>query len=178
MGMQVGFMADTGDAYWFADHDASVEWSLQQRETPHDCGLRLRTGETTFDPTWELDLTTRTGGASAVAAVPAGGSSIWVKVFDETASPAPLPLPEVDWTLQAWRWGLLDVESNDPVRLEADSALVVYFGPPLEVDGRSFSPATTFSELGDETTLVELSDSGVQERMRVQGELRKVVRLR
>src|SRR5690606_23551626 len=50
MGMQVGFMADSGNAYWFADHDASMEWSVQMRPGPHDCALRLRAGETTFDP--------------------------------------------------------------------------------------------------------------------------------
>jgi hypothetical protein len=178
MGMQVGFMADNGNAYWFSDPDASVEWSLQNRETPHDCALRLRPGETTFDRTWELDLTTRTGGVSAVASVPGGGSSVWVKVFEEGAAPEPIPTTEVDWTLKAWRWSRLDVESNAPVEPDGDAALVVYYGPPIEVDGRSFSPATTFSDAGDETVLVELADSGISERMRVQGELRKVVRLR
>lgn len=178
MGMQVGFMADSGDAYWFADHDASMEWSLQGREAPHDCALRLRAGETTFDPEWQLDLTTRTGGVSAVASVPAGGSSVWMKVFEPSALPGPVPLEEIDYTLKAWRWGLLDVESPDPVQMSPDSELVVYYGPPIEVDGRRYSPSTTFSELGDETTLVELTPSGILDRVTVQGELRKVARLR
>lgn len=178
MGMQVGFLADSGDAYWFADHDASMEWSVQAREAPHDCALRLRAGATRFDPEWQLDLTSRTGGVSAVASVPAGGSSVWMKVFDPAAVPEPVPVEEIDYTLKAWRWGLLDVESAGPVQMSPDSELVVYYGPPIEVDGRRFSPSTTFSELGDETTLVELTPSGPLNRVTVRGELRKVARLR
>jgi len=33
------------------------------------------------------------------------------------------------------------------------------------VGARSFSPATTFSDVGDETTLVEFTDTGIIERM-------------
>jgi hypothetical protein len=178
MGMQFGFMADSGNAYWFSDHDASMEWSVQGRAAPHDCALRLAPGASTFDTEWELDLTTRAGGASAVASVPAGGSSVWVKVFEPEAVGQPLPLETVDYTLRVWRWGTLDVESEAPVALDMASDRVVYYGPPLEVDGRHFSPATTFSENGDETALLELSESGVSERLRVRGELRKVFRLR
>jgi hypothetical protein len=178
MGMQVGFRADSGDAYWFADHDASMEWSVQQRNAPHDCALRLRAGETTFDPSWELDLTTRTGGVSAVGSVPAGGSSIWVKAFEPAAMREPIPVETIDYTLKVWRWGLLDVESDTPVQLQADAELVVYYGPHIQIDDRRFSPATTFSDLGDETTLVELTSNGIVPRMTVPGELRKVARLR
>jgi hypothetical protein len=178
MGMQVGFMAASGDAYWFSDHDASMEWSVQGRQGPHDCALRLRAGESSFDPTWELDLTSRTNGVSAVASVPADGSNVWVKVFEPTAMPEPFPVEEVDYTLKAWRWGLLDVEADSPVQLDTESELVVYYGPSIEVDERRFSPTTTFSELGDTTTLVELTPAGPEPRMQVQGELRKVFRLR
>jgi hypothetical protein len=178
MGMQFGFLADSGHAYWFADHDASMEWSVQQRAAPHDCALRLRAGESAFDPGWELDLTARTGGRSAVASVPASGSSVWVKVFEPSAVSEPIPVSEIDYTLKAWRWGLLDVESDAPVALDAVSDLVVYYGPPLAVDDRRFAPVTTFSELGDETDLLELSEAGITPRIRVRGELRKVFRLR
>lgn len=176
MGMQIGFATDSGDAYWFADIDASVEWTYQRRDAPHDCALRLRAGETTFDPSWELDLTTRTGGVSAVAGVPAGDSKIWVKVFEPEAFSGNIPTLEIDWGLEAWRWGLLDVESEAPVALERDADLVVYYGYPIVVDGRSFSP-TSNSDF-TETTLTELTDTGVVERAHVRGELRKIFRLR
>jgi hypothetical protein len=140
--------------------------------------LRLRAGESSFDAEWALDLTNRTGGRSAVASVAAGGSRVWVKVFEPAAVAEPIPVREIDDTLKAWRWGMLDVESDEPVVLDTSSDLVIYYGPPIEVDGRKFSPATTFSELGDETALMELSATGITERFRVRGELRKVLRLR
>lgn len=176
MGMQIGFLADSGDAYWFSDHDASVEWTYQRRAAPHDCALRLRAGETAFDPQWELDLTTRTGGVSAVAAVPAGGAKIWMKVFDSAAFTGTIPMQEIDWGLQVWRWGLLDVESSDAIQLNPAARLVVSYGYPIEVDGRSFSPVSNSDY--SETTLIELAEAGIEERIHVQGELRKIVRLR
>ena len=36
----------------------------------------------------------------------------------------------------------------------------------------------TFSDAGDETALLELTPSGIQEKLRVRGELRKIFRLR
>ena len=87
----------------------------------------------------------------------------------------------MDWSLGSlptWRWGLLDVTSDEPVQLDTRAELTVYYGPPIIVDGRRFSPSTTYSELGDETTLLELTDSGVADRVRVPGELRKIFRVR
>jgi hypothetical protein len=176
MGMQIGFETDAGNAYWFSDFDASVEWTYQRRDTPHDCALRLRAGESTFDPTWELDLTTRAGGVSAIAAVPARDSEIWVKVFEPTAFSGTIPVEEIDWGLQAWRWGLLDVESNAPAKLDPTAELVVSYGYPIVVDGRSFSPVANTDYT--ETTLIELTDTSVVKRAHVQGELRKIFRLR
>jgi hypothetical protein len=176
MGMQIGFKTEAGDAYWFSDHDASVEWQYQQRDAPHDCSLRLRAGESTFDPTWELDLTSRAGGVSAIAAVPAADSKIWVKVFEPAAFSATVPVQEIDWGLEVWRWGLLDVESDAPIALTQEADLVVSYGFPVVVDGRSFSPVANSDY--SETTLTELTDSSVVERARVQGELRKIFRLR
>ena len=92
--------------------------------------------------------------------------------------PKPVPVAEIDWTVKAWRWGHLDVEGDGPVTLDTQSPLVVSYGAPIVVDGRSFSPATTFSDAGDVTTLVEITPAGVRDRAIVRGELRKVARLR
>ena len=176
MGLQVGFLADSGHAYWFSDHDASVEWTYQRRDAPHDCALRLRAGDVTFDASWELDLTERTNGVSAIAAVPAGGSRIWMKVIEPAAFGGAVPVDEIDWGLEAWRWGLLDVESDDAVQLDQQAGLVVSYGYPIVVDGRAFSPVANSDYSA--TTLTELTASGVIERMQVRGELRKIFRLR
>jgi hypothetical protein len=176
MGLQVGFLAESGHAYWFSDHDASVEWTYQRRDAPHDCALRLRADETKLDPAWELDLTERTGGVSAVAAAPAGGSKVWVKVFEPAAFDGSVPVAEIDWGLEAWRWGVLDVESDEPVTLDEASDLVVSYGYPIVLQGRAFSPVANSDY--SRSKLTELTDSGVKELMSVQGELRKIFRLR
>jgi hypothetical protein len=176
MGLQVGFLADSGHAYWFSDHDASVEWTYQQRDAPHDCALRLRAGESTFDPEWELDLTKRAAGVSAIAAAPAGGSKIWVKVFEQAAFGGTVPVDEIPWGLPAWRWGALDVESDEPVDLDEDADLVVFYGYPIAFEGRAFSPVV--NEDFSRSTLIELAEGGIMERMTVQGTLRKIFRLR
>lgn len=76
---------------------------------------------------------------SAVAAVPAGGSKTWVKVF-EPAFTGTVSVEAIDWGIEAWRWGRLDVESDAPVELDFESDLVVSSGYPIAVDGRAFSP--------------------------------------
>lgn len=175
-GAMVGMQADDGTAYWFSDLWNSMEWQFLGTDVPHDCALRLNAADTTFDDEWELDLTTRTDGVAALAGVPAGDTEIWVKVFEESAVQGQLPADEVDWGAKAWRWGLLDVASEAGVALDESSDLVVYYGEPIVVDARAFSPAS--NEDFTETTLIELTRSGAKERLVVEGELRKVVRLR
>lgn len=178
MGMEVALLAENGDAYWFSDPQASVEWSISGMDGPRDCGLRVLAGESTFDPNWELDLTARTGSLSAIASVPTADSKIWVKVFEESAMTEPLPVPidDVNWGWPVWRWALLDVTGDEPVVPDNNADLVAYYGDAILVDGRSFSPASnsTFTA----TTLMELTEDGFVERMTVSGELRGIVKLR
>lgn len=175
MGLDVGFVANNGDAYWFSAQTASVFWTMQQRDTPHDCVLRLRAGETTFDETWELDLTSRTGGVSAIASFPAGDSTIWMKVFDESEMTETIPMQEVDWGLKVWRWALLDVATDTPIELIEDEEPVVSFGAAIVLGNRSFTASVNSDGT---TTLLELSQLGIDERMHVQGELRKIIELK
>jgi hypothetical protein len=121
----------------------SYSWTYQQRQAPHDCALRLRAGEVTFDADWELDLTQRAGGVAAIASVPAGGSSIWMKVFEPSAFSGVVPVAEIDWGLEAWRWGLLDVESDDPIRLDQQADLVSPTGTRSSWTGALSRPSQT-----------------------------------
>jgi hypothetical protein len=54
--------------------------------------------------------------------------------------------------------------------------LVAYYGDPISVDGRSFTPAS--NDVFSETTLLELTLAGIVGRLQVRGELREIVRLR
>lgn len=176
MGMKVGFMANSGDAYWFSDPQPAMVRSLLEADIPRDCAMRLPAGETAFDPSWYLDLSSRSGGVAVVASVPAGDSKIWVKSFVASAVTESIPVDQIDWGVLAWRWGLLDVESDVMIEPDNDADLIGYFGTALLIDGRSYIPASndTFTE----TTLLELTTQGFRERLHVQGELRMIVKLR
>ena len=149
---------------------------MQNVEGPHDCALRLKAGETSFDEDWELDLTSKTGGVSAIASTPIDGSKIWMKIFEEDAMPESVPVEEIDWGWPVWQWALLDLDGDEQVVSDESAPLVAYYGDYIELDGRTFSPSS--NDDFTETTLVEVSDSGFESRMVVQGELRNVVKLR
>jgi hypothetical protein len=141
-----------------------------------DCALRLLPGETTFDPSWELDTASRTGGAS-VAVLQGGDSTMWFRVFDESAVELPVPADyQTMDTALAWQWYSLDVESeqaavrNDERPLSSVGALGMF------VDGRAFTTVEN-ADYG-EATLLELTASGFIERTTVRGVIDDVARVR
>lgn len=123
-GMYIGLQTDSGDTYWFT-YTSNVLARRDYGGTVKDCGLRLRAGETTFDPTWELDIAARTGGASGVATLYGGGSTVWVRVLDESLTgglPSPADYTSLD-TAPAWSWYSLDPPSRWRSRRRELSAL-------------------------------------------------------
>src|SRR5688572_16742323 len=88
--------------------------SLGSDATIRNCALRVRAGESSFDSGSSLDLTTRTQGWPALAAVPAGGSRLWLRVLDEDDLPVPSGATARDVeSIQGWQWYLLDLESAE-----------------------------------------------------------------
>jgi len=61
-------------------------------------------------------------------------------------------------------------------RLRVPGGGLLALGNPIAVAGRSFTPAS--NEDFSDTTLLDLTPSGIVERLRVRGEWREVVRLR
>lgn len=102
-----------------------MEWSLAGIDGPLDCGLRVLVGEFTFDPDWELDLTARTGGLSAIASVPVSNSSTWVMVLEESAMPEPLPVAadNINWGWSVWRRALLEGAGDQSVVPDTEAEL-------------------------------------------------------
>jgi hypothetical protein len=168
----------SGDTYWFSDqYNTYARRGYGPENGVPDCALRLRAGATTFDPTWELDTGSRTGGAPALAVLQGGASSMWLRVFDESAVELPVPADfETIDTALGWQWYLLDVESeapavrNDQRPISSASAIGMY------VDGRSFT--TVENEDYSETILLELTDEGFVERMTARGVIDEVARVR
>jgi hypothetical protein len=166
-----------GDAYWFSDSYNTFARRGYGNGVP-DCGLRLLAGETTFDPTFALDITARTGGAAAVPVLRASDTQVWLRVLDE-ASAGELPVPADFGTLdstQAWQWHLLDLASDAPAVRNDDRPLASAGALGMAVDGRSFTAIGNADD--SETTLLEITPAGFIERGTFQGIIDDIVRVR
>ncbi|MEY2936545.1 MAG: hypothetical protein RL033_7294 [Pseudomonadota bacterium] len=176
-GLSVGLLAESGDMYWFSTRVTTWWRADPTAPGPHDCALRVRAGETTFDPSWELDVTTRTNGWPSVATVPAGGSKLWLRVLEESEVPVPEDAtPDVVEELQGWQWYLLDVASNEPAVRNGERPLGSYYAYGFRVDGHTYT--TENDEDYTESTLLELSDEGFVAGATVQGTVRGLARLK
>jgi hypothetical protein len=175
--MLASLSTKAGDTYWFSDmfNTFARRGYGEDRGVP-DCALRLKAGETTFDPNWELDTQSRTGGPS-FAVLQGGDSTMWFRVFDESAVELPVPADyETMDTAPAWQWYSLDVESDEPAVRNDERPLSSVGALGMFVDGRGFT--TVENEDYSETILLELTATGFVERTTVRGVIDDVVRLR
>jgi len=176
--MLLTMTTDAGDTYFFSDmFNTFARRGYGPENGFNDCALRLKAGERSFDPDWELDINSRTGGASSVAVAAGGDSKVWLQVLDEEA--ADLPTPADYGTVQsenAWQWHLLDVESDGPAVKNEERPLSSSGAIGMNVDGRAF---TTFGDAAStETTLLELTPDGFVERAQYPGIVDEIVRVR
>ena len=173
----VSHTTPSGDTYFFSDNYNTYARILRGTDAGvPDCSLRLRAGERTFDPTWYLDLADRTGGRPADGVVAGAGSTVWLSVWhaDRLAEP-PADLDEVD-VARAWQWYALDVERDAPAvestqRPHASHGAFGWF-----TAARSFT--STVNDDYTESSLLEVTGLGFEERATVQGLLDAIVRVR
>jgi hypothetical protein len=167
-----------GDTYWFSDmYNTYARRGHGPENGFPDCALRLRAGATTFDPNWELDVGSRTGGAATLAVLQGGDTSMWLRVLDEAAVdlPSPADFETLD-TAPGWQWWLLDVESDAPAVRNDDRPLSQSSAIGMYVDGRAFT--TLENEDYSETLLLELTERGFVERTTARGVIDQVARVR
>ncbi len=176
-GLGVGLLAESGDMYWFSTRVTSWWRANPDAPGPRDCALRVRAGETTFDPGWELDVTTRTNGWPSVATVPAGGPRMWLRVLEESTVAVPADAtPDVVEELQGWQWYVLDVEVSAPAVRNDERTPGSYYAYGFRVDDQTY---TTENNAGyTESTILELSDEGFVAGATVQGTVRGLARLK
>lgn len=169
---------DAGDVYWFSDmFNAFARHARGPANGFPDCALRLRAGQSSFDPDWQLDLGARTGGAPTVATLQGGDSLMWLRVFDTSAVslPAGAAYAEFD-TAPAWQWHLLDLASEGPAVRNDERPLSSMGALGMHVDGRSFT--TIENEDYTESILLELTEDAFIERVTARGVIDEVARLR
>ncbi|AUX48183.1 hypothetical protein SOCE26_097140 [Sorangium cellulosum] len=147
----------SGDAYFVSSGLAGAAYHLERLET-EPCALRIAKGADAFDPDFALRLSELTGGAIAGDPIPAGGDSLFLRVFDEDLATIGEDTKTSGVTGQpAWHWWRWDTATNEAAaipELAPSPANVSFF----EVDGRVF---TIDEKSGStESTLIELTAEG------------------
>lgn len=176
--MLTSLTTSDGDTYWFSEmFNAFARHARGPENGFPDCALRLRAGETSFDPTWQLDTGARTGGAPSVAVLQAGDTEMWFRVLDTAAAALPQGAAYEDFdTAQAWQWYLLDVASDAPAVRNDTRPPSSMAAVGMYVDGRSFTALD--NEDYSEAVLLELTADGMMERFTARGVIDEVVRVR
>ncbi|MGK4003921.1 hypothetical protein WMF31_14910 [Sorangium sp. So ce1036] len=147
----------SGDAYFVSSGLAGAAHHLERLDT-EPCALRVLKDADAFDPDFALLLGELTGGAIAGDPIPAGGNSLFLRVFDEGLATIGEETKMSEVTGQpAWRWWRWDTATNEAAaipELAPSPANVSFF----DVDGRVF---TIDEESGStESTLIELTAEG------------------
>lgn len=147
----------SGDAYFVSSALAGASYHLERLET-EPCALRVLKDADAFDPDFALSLGELVGGAIVGDPIPAGGDSLFLRVFEESLATIDEETKTFQITSQpAWRWWRWDTATNEAKEIQdlAPSPANVSF---FEVDGRVF---TIDEKNGStESTLIELTAEG------------------
>lgn len=174
-GITTGVVAGSGDAYFVSSALAAAAHRLG-RLTTEPCALRVNAGEDSFDPGYLVKLADVTSSAISGEPVPAGGSGVFLRVFDEAQGTITDESATVDLTGQAawtwWRWDLASGAAAPIESLAPSTADVLWF----EVDGRVYGTQST--EDYSQTTLIELTSEEPQTALTVPGFVHGVARVR
>ena len=175
-GITTGVVTDGGDAYFVSSAMAGAAHRLGRLSTS-PCALKVAADSDAFDPDFMQPLGELTGSDVLGEPVPAGGSSLYLRVFDE--SEATVTDESLTWELTGqtvWSWWRWDTASGEAVRVE-EIAPSTADASWFEVDGRLLGVETT--ESYSESTLIDLTaEGGPQAAISVPGFLHGVARIR
>lgn len=155
----------SGDTWWYSDYNnVYARATFGADAGVPDCAMRLPAGGTSFDG--YIDLNARAGGPT-VGIASAGGSSMWLRVLDESVfTPDPSDWALID-TTPSWTWSRLDVDSDASASPDPSGQHDSIGGVASYAGGRTF---VSFSNSDySETRLVELTTDGPLERATVPG---------
>ena len=175
-GITTGVVTDSGDAYFVSSAMAGAAYRLGRLSTS-PCALRVGAESDAFDAEFMQPLADLTGSDVLGEPVPAGGSSLYLRVFDE--SEASVTDESLTWELTGqtvWSWWRWDTKRGEAVRAE-EIAPSTADASWFEVDGRLLGVETTASY--SESTLIDLTaEGGPQAAITVPGFLHGVARIR
>jgi hypothetical protein len=175
-GISTGVITDSGDAYFVSSALAGAAHRLG-RLTTAPCALRVEADADAFDADFGMNLADLTASDVSGEPIPAGGDSLFLRVFDESL--ATVTDENLTWELtgqSAWRWMRWDVESGETSLLEdlaPSTSDVVWF----KVDDRVYGTETT--EDYSHTTLIDLTaEDGPTQQLTAPGFMHGVARVR
>ena len=147
----------SGDAYFVSSALGAAAHRVERLET-EPCALRVLKDADAFDPDFHLLLSELADGAIMGDPIPAGGDSLFLRVFDESLATIEEETKTFEVTSQpAWRWWRWDTATNEAAVIDAlapSPSNVSYF----EVDGRVFTIDEGSGSA--ESTLIELTAEG------------------
>jgi hypothetical protein len=136
-GLYISAQDEAGNIY-FSNGSSAVIPRLLSNSAPESCMVRIKAGEQTLDPDFQLEFADLTDGRQAASFLYVGEGKGLIQVFhDENTTIEPDSDP---WALSAsenWRLWLVDVETQTASLLDD----VPYFGGALHIsviDGRTF----------------------------------------
>jgi hypothetical protein len=160
-GITTPISVPSGDTYLASSALAGAAHRLDRLAT-EPCALRILAAETAFDPDYLEGLDVLTGADIVGEPIPAGGNSVFLRVFDDSLGVVPEDGATWEITSQiAWNWVRWDVTTNDITPIDAlgpSTSDVLWF----QVDGRVYGTETTADY--SETTLIDLTAAGGPKR--------------
>lgn len=149
--LQHAFATESGDIHAGSDVFTAVARLTGTAGGP-ECMVRIPAGEYATD-SYAL-FSSRTNGVVAGSLLQQSGTRAYVRVLDESLLPeGPLTSGELNGT-PAWRWGLLDLASAEPLTVLTDLEPQAAVAQPFIIDGRFYS--NEFDDF-DESRVVGLS---------------------
>lgn len=169
------FGDDAGDVY-AGSVVTSVFNRLVGNPAGPECVVRVAAGE--YTPTEYTTYPERTGFANAASLVQQQGTKAYIRILDDALVPdiSEFRPSEVN-ALLAWRWGLVDLATDDPPRVFTDleprsGSIAAYY-----VDGTAYSSESDRS--AGSSRLVNLSGTeGPEPGVRATGLIKHVFRVR
>lgn len=166
-------LLDSGDLYLFTGGIGVSQHRIHGNAAPGGA-VRVLAGQDGIDPDFYLDLNQAVGGRPATTPVYAGGSSVYVRVYDDVQQPITPELESDIFSLlaqQAWRYWKVDLSGSTPAQLISEL-------PWTSTDGYFYSlPEENRIFLGvmeadfSKTTLYEPKPNGFEPVFEVTGTL-------
>ncbi|RYZ07454.1 MAG: hypothetical protein EOO73_12450 [Myxococcales bacterium] len=144
---------------------------------PASCSLRIKAGEDTFDPDWQLDFAADiTEGREAAVMRPLGDGKVLLDVFhDERVTIDEATDPQELSNTPNWRLWMVDLKTKQGAPIDSLGFKAGGYSD-VQVDGRNFLmvPNEDYSE----TTAYELADGEARAGFAIQGSVDQILKLR